>query len=120
MSPTARSLEHARAMGFTAQVVERFNKYSNKRIDLFGIIDLVCCKPGVGILGVQATSGSNHAARRTKSLAEPRLAEWLNSGGRYEIWSFAMRVRRKKDGTKSKVKRYELRREEITAADLAA
>lgn len=84
MSPTERSLEHMRRLGFTAQVVERWIPQARRRIDLFGVIDLVCLKPGQ-IIGVQTTSGGNLAARRTKSMAEPRLREWLSAGARYEL-----------------------------------
>lgn len=40
------------------------------------------------IIGIQATSGTNHAARRDKALAEPRLQAWLDAGGRFAIWSW--------------------------------
>jgi hypothetical protein len=112
MSPTQRALKDVRSLGFTAQVVEKWNPFAHIRQDLFGIIDIVAVMPGFGILGIQATSGSNHAARRTKSVAEPRLATWLASGGRFEIWSYAQQ------GARGKRKLWTLRREEIKAADM--
>jgi hypothetical protein len=114
MSPTKRTLDAAREMGMTVQVVERFCHFSKRRIDLLGCIDLVAVKPGIGIIGIQACAGSSHAARRTKALAEPRLREWLESGGRFEVWSWA------KQGPRGKVKRWTLRREEIKLDQLAA
>lgn len=113
-SPTSRTLQELKRLGFAAQVVERWNAFAKKRIDLFGIIDVVAIKPGVGIIGIQATSGTNHAARRTKSLAEPRLRLWLESGGRFEVWSWA------KQGARGARKLWELRREEITVAMLTS
>jgi hypothetical protein len=95
-------------------VVERFNRFANRRQDLLGCIDILALYPGVGIVGVQVTSGANHAARRTKSLAEPRLRTWLESGGRFEVWSYSKR------GGRSHAKRWTLRREEITLDHLPA
>lgn len=110
-TPTARALAELRKMGFTAGVVEKWIPQMKRRVDLFGIIDLIAVMPGVGILGVQATSGSNHAARIAKANAEPRLKTWLASGGRFEVWSFA------KQGARGKRKVWVLRREEIKPLD---
>ena len=109
-SPTSRSLEYYRKLGFTCQVVERFNRFSNTRLDLFGFIDIVAMKPGVGIVGIQATSGSHHSDRVRKSTVEKGelLRQWLESGGRFEVISFAKR------GERGKAKRWTARREEIT------
>lgn len=107
-SPTARSLAECRKRGWTAQVVERFNSFSKKRIDLFGCIDIVVITPS-GILGVQACAGSSHADRRAKVLNEERVAEWVAAGGRFEIWSWS----KKASG------RWELRSEDMRDAVLA-
>lgn len=111
-SPTKRSLDDLKKLGIAAQVVEKWNSFARRRIDLFGVIDIVAMKPGIGILGVQACAGSSHAARRTKALAEPKLRTWLESGARFEIWSYA------KQGDRGKAKRWTLRRQEITLQDL--
>src|SRR5688572_29286944 len=113
-SPTKRALRDLKSLGFVAAVVERFNRFANKRQDLLGCIDILAIYPGVGIVGVQVTSGANHAARRTKSLAEPRLRAWLESGGRFEVWSYSKR------GGRGRAKRWTLRREEITLDHLPA
>lgn len=86
-SPTARTLEECRKRGRTAQVVERWNKFANKTIDLFGVIDVVAIHPD-GILGIQTTSGDNHASRRTKILNEPRAKQWVDVGGLLQLWSW--------------------------------
>lgn len=95
VSPTQRALQFCRDHGLTAQVVERWNPHAKVRQDLFGIIDLVVLV-GSSILGVQVTSGSNHASRETKAEQEPRLREWLRCGGAFEVWSFSKRGERGK------------------------
>lgn len=111
-SPTQRTLAECRRRGWTAGIVERFNSYTKRKHDLLGCIDIVVVTPD-GILGVQATSGSNHSSRRTKALAEPRLKLWLEAGGRFEIWSWQKR------GERGKRKLWTLRAEEIVAGDFA-
>lgn len=114
MSPTQRTLALARELGFDAQVVEKWNPHARIRQDLFGIIDIIAIHAELGIIGIQATSGSNHSARVAKALAEPRLAKWLAAGGRFEIWSWAKRGPR--GGRKTwQVRRQEIRKGEVTA-----
>jgi hypothetical protein len=65
VSPTQRTLKHMRELGYLCQVVERWNVHAKVRVDLFGFIDVLCVK-GEDIVGVQATSGDNVAARVAK------------------------------------------------------
>tara|TARA_R100000234_G_C4984049_1_gene172373 strand:+ start:516 stop:911 length:396 start_codon:yes stop_codon:yes gene_type:complete len=112
-SPTQRSLQHCRKNGWIAGVVEKWNQYARIRQDLFGCIDMIVIDDlEQGPLAVQATSGSGHAARRKKSIAEPRLKLWLESPARFEIWSWS------KKGPKGKRKLWTLRREPIILAQL--
>lgn len=112
-SPTQRSLQHCRKQGWTAGVVEKWNQFANVRQDLFGCIDIIVIDDlEQGPLAVQATSGTGHAARRKKSIAEPRLKLWLESPARFEVWSWSQR------GPKGKRKLWTLRREPITLAHL--
>lgn len=92
-SPTQRALAECKKRGWTAQVVERWNTWAKKRIDLFGCIDIVAITP-TGILGIQVTSGTNHASRRTKILGEPRVRDWTYAGGLFELWSYTKRGER--------------------------
>lgn len=113
-SPTARTLAELRKRGETAQVVERWNKFAKKRIDLFGVIDIVVIRSALhgkrlGIVGVQATTGENHSHRREKMLAEGRAREWIAAGGQLEIWSWSQRVAYKMDGTKRAMRSWTLR-----------
>ena len=119
-SPTQRTLAWCKEHGLTVQVVERWCSFSRRRIDLFGCVDLVmavdCSRaypPGErGIYGIQACAGASHAARRTKSIAEPRLRTWLLAGGRFAVVSWAKR------GERGKRKLWTMRWEEIRLEDL--
>lgn len=103
-SPTARSLERLRAEGYVAEVVEKTIPRCFIKKDFIGFIDIIAFKPGE-IIGVQATSGSNHAARRTKILESENFPAWLQAGGHVEVWSW----------TKPKTgRKWELRRERVT------
>ena len=107
-SPTARSLQYCRSHGLPASVVERWNPHAKIRQDAFGFIDVIVLDTtNHAIIGVQATSGSNHGARRRKILDEPRALSWVNAGGLIEVWSWSKRP----GVTKRKV--WTLRREEV-------
>lgn len=101
-SPTARALAELRKLGYTPAVVEKTIPRSFIKQDLFGFIDILAIRDDE-TLGVQATSGSNHAARRTKSLANEVFPSWCKANRRFEVWSFT-----KPD------KRWVTRREELT------
>lgn len=87
-SPTQRTLAHLRKHGWTVAVTERWNAFAKIRQDLFGCIDLVAIHPELGIMGVQATSYSNLAARETKSRAIPALQTWMRAGGRFSLYGW--------------------------------
>lgn len=97
-SPTRRSLAHLRKAGCVAQVVEHWNAFAKRRIDLFGIVDVVALSPDGQTIGVQATSLSNVSARVNKiaeseSVAALRKCGWRllvhgwgkGSNGRYRL-----------------------------------
>ncbi len=111
-SPTARSLALLRADGYLAQVVERYNAHARVRVDLFGCIDLLAVKPGEAVLGVQATTASNLAARAKKALACPRLRTWLAAECRFVLHGWA------KKGPRGKRKLWHVSVREVTLADL--
>ena len=91
-SPTARTLALLRKEGYVAQVVERWVPQARKRVDLFGCVDVLAMRAtDKGVLGVQATSASNLAARVTKALAEPRLLTWLSAGNRFLLHGWALK-----------------------------
>ena len=110
MTPTQRTLRELRTRAYTVAVVERWNAHAKLRQDLFGWMDVLAIREKE-ILGVQATSGSNHSARVNKLQTEcdDAVAKWLAAGGRVVVWSWRSKPKIKKDGTKSKVKEWLLR-----------
>lgn len=115
-SPTQRSLAYCRSRGLDAGIVERWNAHARIRQDFMGFADLIVNDGGA--LAVQATSGSNAAARRAKILTNPCASRWLENGMRVEVWAWRRVVVRKKGG--SRVKRWKLRRDPVTLADFEA
>lgn len=83
-SPTARSLDELRERGFMPQVVEYWNSFSRKRVDLFGVWDIVAVGNGE-ILFVQTTSGSNVSARVKKIAEAPTTPLLREAGVRLEV-----------------------------------
>ena len=79
-SPTQRSKAHLEKLGYRVAIVEHWNSFARIRVDLFGIIDLLCLK-GSETLAVQTTSASNMSARVKKiaesdAIADIRAAGW--------------------------------------------
>ena len=97
-SPTSRTLNLLRTKGYTCQVVEKFNAWVKIRIDLFNFIDICAIKSGEnGVLGIQATSGSNTSARIKKIKDNPTAKLWLETGN--QIWVIGWRkLVKSKDG----------------------
>jgi hypothetical protein len=109
-------MEALRKGGALVDICERYNSFTRQRKDLFGFLDLICLQ-GQKIVGIQATSGSNHAARVKKAMALPELKAWLNTGAGVEIWSYTRRVGYNKNGSKAKVKRWQARVQQIVMDD---
>jgi hypothetical protein len=105
-SPTARTLEHLRRLGYEADVVER-RVFKMVTKDFLGVIDVIGVKAGEPPLGVQATSARHAAARLQKAREAPRLRAWP-TGCRFEVWSWV-----KRNG------RWEVRRVELSGPDLS-
>lgn len=93
-SPTQRTLATLRRLGYHCQVVEQWISYGNHghgfRRDLFGCIDILAMRggPECPILGVQATSAANAAARRIKSEGLDGLHIWLRTGAAFQVWGW--------------------------------
>ena len=87
MTPTQRTLAKLRADGWTTAIVEHWNAHARVRQDLFGFIDILALRDGE-TLAVQATSGSNVAARVAK-IAESKTAPIVRKAGwRIEVWGW--------------------------------
>lgn len=87
-SPTKRTLARLRGAGYTAAVVERWNAHAGRRQDLWGFDILAVRGDKAGVLGLQVTARSGHAARRKKLLAYPVLKTWLVAGNRAAVESW--------------------------------
>lgn len=115
-TPTTRTLALLRERGVRAGIVEKWNPHARVRQDLFGFIDIVALDDDRGIVGIQCTAGSAHAARRTKiqtEMREPALA-WLACGGFIEIWSWS----KNKGGKRGGRTMWRPRIERVTVADI--
>lgn len=95
-----------RALGYRPAVVERVVPHSYIKQDCFGV-DILGLKPGAPVLVVQCTSGSNHAARRTKLETEGFVDLWKGAGAIIEVWSWAQQ------GPRGERKTWTLRREAL-------
>lgn len=111
-SPTQRTLAKLKKQGATAAIVEKWNQWAKIRQDLFGFADLLAIQ-GPNLIAIQVTSGANHAARKTKILAEPRALAWLKTGNLIELHSWS------KMGARGKAKKWVCRAEEIVEEDFA-
>lgn len=93
---TQKTLKLLRERGYLAQVVERWQPNTFRRIDLFGIIDIVAIRDGE-ILGVQSTSMGarlEHVKKITGECREQTLA-WMRSGAKFLLvcWKKKKKVR---------------------------
>lgn len=105
------ALRDLREMGFTCDKVEQTLPKCFITKDFIGCVDVIAFRSGFGILGVQVTGGGNHSHRVEKSLAEPRLRKWIESGGRFEVWSYDKR------GGSGERQIFKLRRQELRIED---
>ena len=88
-TPTARSVEHLRALGWTVGVVEQRIPHTNITRDLYGFIDVVAIRGGE-TMAVQVTSGSNVSARVRKIAESEHVAAVRDAG-----WSIVVHGWRK-------------------------
>lgn len=88
MSPTQRSLAHLKTLGYRAKVVEKWNPFARIRQDVFGA-DILALKAGAPILLIQATSGTNVAARIQKLQQLGYADLWHSVGAELEVWGWA-------------------------------
>jgi len=90
-SYTQMTLQKLRDEGCCVDKCEKFNAYAGpfgRREDLFGFIDIIALRPGVGIVAIQSTGPNGHAEHRRKILANEFVPLWLEVGGKIELWSW--------------------------------
>lgn len=116
LSPTQRTLRAQRDMGRVCDIVERRlprrpGMPFGLTKDFLGFIDIIALDPSRGIIGVQScgSSFSEHRRKITEDCAHECI-EWLNSGGKVELWGW--RKVKVKRGGKAMV--WKPRVEEIT------
>lgn len=68
MSPTQRSLAVLKKKCGLYQIVEHWNAFCRRRIDLFGCIDILFLGEDNKTYAIQVTSGAHHAERVKKLL----------------------------------------------------
>lgn len=97
MSPTQLSLAALRAQGWTCWIVEHWNSFSRKRVDLFGMFDILCVRDGE-TLAVQTTT-TGVAARIRKIAESPYIGDVRKAGWKLEVHGW--RKRKVKRGGKA-------------------
>lgn len=116
-SPTQRSLAFLRKEGWSVCVVEKWlpprgTMKFGRRIDAFGIADLLACRSD-SIALIQcfsAASGSGFADHRAKILAIPEAEIWIRAGGKIFLQGW------RRGGPRGAVKRWQMKQEEVVLA----
>jgi len=82
-SPTQRSLEYLRELGYHCEVVERWNSFTKQRKDLWGWCDILAIRKDE-VLAVQVTASA--VADRIKKIQESTTVALVrDSGIRIEV-----------------------------------
>jgi len=107
-SPTQRSLKKLRSEGWFVAIVEHWNSFTHRRVDLFNFGDLLAIRENETLL-IQTTSGGNVAHRLEKIRQIPAAKLWLQSPNRkIQIHGWAKR------GPRGKRKLWTCRELEVT------
>lgn len=97
-SPSQRTLERCRRLGWRAAVVEKWIQQARRRIDLWGFADLIAMDGDPGARLIQVTTASNASSRIKKIQHECRddAARWLRAGNRISVlgWRKAKKGKR--------------------------
>lgn len=104
--PVQLTMRHLRARGDICAVVEKWNAFAGehgKRIDLFGIIDILVLDPEKGFIGIEACGQDFQAHIRKMMDERPQdCINWLSTpGGHLELWGW--RKIKMKRGGKGKI-----------------
>jgi hypothetical protein len=95
--PMQWTLKKLRAEGWECHIVEKFNRFSMRRVDAFGFGDVLAMRPGEIAL-VQTTSASNMAAHEAKIKSLATYNQWYEAGGTIILhgWKNSKTCREKK------------------------
>lgn len=94
-SPTQRTLDHCRKMGWLAAVVEKWIPQTKRRADVFGFGDVLVLDGYTGSLLIQACTAGDMSTRLRKIAGKDCIVaakRWLAAGNRIEVWGFGKRT----------------------------
>ena len=118
LSPTSRTLEYLRSLGWVVDKVEQFNPHAGKfgqRKDMFGFGDLIAMGEG-SIIAVQSCGqafSAHHKKITEDEYVAPNARLWLKNGGRLLLVGWR-KVKLKRGG---KAMRWQPRLKEYTLED---
>lgn len=119
-SPTQRTMQFFHKLEWEIWPAEYWCKFSNKRRDLGGFIDLVLLHEQRKLhVGLQVTTYSNVSARvkKIKTQRRRQARKWIYTGGAVQVWGWKEYPDRAEDGP-FKGCRWRPRIVEITGKDL--
>ena len=93
-SPTQNSLKHLRDNGYKTWVVEHWNSFTKKRVDLFNAWDIIAVRKNE-VLFVQTTSWANTSARINKIADNEYTPHLRDAGIRLEVHGWAKKPQTK-------------------------
>lgn len=92
MNPLQRTKQFLEEAGWYVEKTEHWNHFAKVRNDLLGFADLIALPKTIDAnfaILVQATSYTNHSARKQKILASKTARLWHKTGG--QIWIISWR-----------------------------
>ena len=114
MKTNARSMQHARSLGWLVWRVERRLPKTFTTVDLFGCFDSVALVPGerrtVGIQSCGVDVGVHLRKLTEDEEVMPLHRAWLQAGNESQLWAWRKLKFRKKDGSWSSAVRWKCRR----------
>lgn len=78
VSPTQNSLSALRAQGYTCWIVEYWNSFTRKRVDMFGMFDIIAIRENE-TLAVQTTTTG--VAARVKKITDSEYLDAVRKAG---------------------------------------
>lgn len=117
MSPTARTVQRLRKLGYHAAVVEQWIPHTHIKRDLFNWVDVLALD-GRGFYGIQVTTGDHAAERLQKARGNRALVAWYQVGGKLAVWAWSKYAVKRKDGSYGRRKVWDAREIVLTSKDL--